>query len=769
MTQSSIDNSDQGAVPANPAWSRLVDGYVPIVLVLLISLATWFMAMVLVNRGTREQRISRLQQQSVEIRNEIDERLRDYGVGLRFGAGLLHTSERVTRAEWADFFSESTVTESFPGVWGYAYVERVPWAERDSYVEEVRATDLADFSVWIHPRADLPAEGQDQYVIRYHEPASRNRGAWGLNVAGSSHNRAVYDEAMDSGLVCISQPTQLVQEQQQVWGLVLAKAVYAVNAPIDTVEQRRSALQGWVATSFGIERMLEHVITPKWPELRVSVRLRGIEGGGEHLVFESHPLSENDSGNASFQLMMDSPNFLLSIADHDSSSVWLASRGSVAVLIAGALLTVMLTTITWSLTRTRRKAVEIAHQMTRSIRHSEKRQRILAVQAASANKAKSEFLANMSHEIRTPMTAILGYAEVLGDLGEKDMTDLNYAEAVQSIQRSGKHLMTIINDVLDLSKIESGKLMVEHKPCSILETVRDVYTAMRVGALRKGLELNVRFETAFPETVVSDAHRVRQILLNLVGNAVKFTPEGSVEIVLRDDGDFLHFSVVDTGVGIAQDKISALFDPFEQLDTSVTRMHEGTGLGLTISQHLANLMDGEIRVESMLGVGSSFALLIPRACPDGVRLLERFEETAALGEQVVAELPVHLSGMVLLAEDGQDNQRLIRHLLVRAGYEIEIAQNGREAVDRYSADPGRYDVILMDMQMPVLDGYSATRCLREMGHRVPIIALTAHALDGARDHCIEAGCDEYLTKPIDRERLYSVLAELVGRAKRSAA
>ncbi|CAN0587781.1 unnamed protein product, partial [Laminaria digitata] len=202
---------------------------------------------------------------------------------------------------------------------------------------------------------------------------------------------------------------------------------------------------------------------------------------------------------------------LLTISDLDSKGVWFASRGSVAVLIAGALLTLMLTTITWSLTRTRRKAVEIAHQMTRSIRHSEKRQRILAVQAASANKAKSEFLANMSHEIRTPMTAILGYAEVLTDLGEADDTELDHAEAVQSIQRSGKHLMMIINDILDLSKIESGKLVVEHKACAILETVRDVYTAMRVGAVRKGLALNVRFETAFPETVMGDAYRVRQI------------------------------------------------------------------------------------------------------------------------------------------------------------------------------------------------------------------------------------------------------------------
>ncbi|CAN0598584.1 unnamed protein product, partial [Laminaria digitata] len=172
--------------------------------------------------------------------------------------------------------------------------------------------------------------------------------------------------------------------------------------------------------------------------------------------------------------------------------------------------------------------------------------------------------------------------------------------------------------------------------------------------------------------------------------------DGSVDLVLRDDGECLQISVTDTGVGIPQDKITALFDPFEQLDTSVTRMHEGTGLGLTISQHLANLMNGELRVESIVGVGSSFTLIIPRECPVDVRLLERFDDAAPVLKSSAVQSPSRASEMVLLAEDGQDNQRLIRHLLVRAGYEIEIVQNGREAVDRYNGDPDRFDVILMD-------------------------------------------------------------------------
>ena len=753
------------------AWSRMVEGYLPVVLVLIVSLASWCVAMVLVGRNAEEQHMDWLQQQAVEIRDEIHSRMNDYKVGIDFGRGLFTASEDVSREEWARFYDEESVNTNFPGVWGFAFIRRVPESHEDAFIRSMHAMGYSDFAIQEHPKRDLPDEGHDRYVVQYHEPASRNRDVWGVDVAGYSLNRSVYLRAMDTGVICASEPLELFQEKSK-WGVVLAAPVYNIGEVTETIEQRREALLGWVAAPVSIDMMLTAEIAKRWSDFDITLRTRGDPDLNSEWLYISEGVTDPNHSQANLAMTLEDLKLVLGITSRSKSSIWLESKGTIAVLIAGALLTVMLTVITWSLTRTRRKAMELARVMTSSIRQSEQRQRVLALQAASANKAKSEFLANMSHEIRTPMTAILGYADVLGDLVRLHQQDEEYSEAVRSIQRSGRHLMMIINDVLDLSKIESGKLEVEKEPCAILEIVREVYTTLRMGAMRKGLDFNVTFDTPMPEQVVSDAYRLRQVLLNLVGNAIKFTEFGSIEIVLHDSGDDLRFSVIDTGVGIPDTDIDVLFDPFHQLDTSVCRMHEGTGLGLTISQHLANLMGGEILVGSEMGVGSVFTLVIPRECPKDVAIHRSLSEPGADtsedrdDEQSSADL---LPGMVLLAEDGEDNQRLISHLLKRAGYDFEIVSNGQEAVDRCAQNPDRYDLVLMDMQMPVLDGYSATRQLREQGYRVPIIALTAHALDGARQACIDAGCDEYVAKPIDRETLYSVMAMCLGRDRRNAA
>ncbi len=768
--RSDIPEHSESAKGSN--WSRLIDGYLPVAVVLLISLATWFVAMVLVGHSAREKRVDWLQKQALGIRETITERIRDYRVGIEFGRGLFDSSEEVSQQEWANFFSERMLEQNFPGVWGFAFVERVPESQAEAYELRVRAESEPGFTIRDHAQADTPRDGRDLFVIRYHEPASRNSGAWGVDIASFSENREAYERARDSGEICATQPLRLLQQGKTMYGIVLVMPVYELGVETDTIESRRDALVGWIAAPVGLERLFELEILRDWPDFDISLRMGKAGQSGDRLLYASNNDAQAVHERANLPMRIVDLDVVLGVTSKHHESVWITSRSTVAVLISGGLLTLMLTTITWSLTRTRRKAVELARVMTSSIRQSEQRQRVLALQAASANKAKSEFLANMSHEIRTPMTAILGYADVLGDLVRLNQQDEEYSEAVQSIQRSGKHLMMIINDVLDLSKIESGKLDVERQPCAIVETVGEVYTTMRMGAMRKGLDFNIRFETPFPKTLVGDAYRVRQILLNLVGNAVKFTQSGSIDIVLNDDGEHLRFSVIDTGVGIPEDSVDALFDPFEQLDTSVSRTHEGTGLGLTISQHLAHLMGGEIRVGSTLGVGSVFTLVLPRDCPEGVRVLESIEES--FGQSVSVAEPEARggrdeTGVILLAEDGLDNQRLITHLLRKAGYEIVIANNGQEAIDRFVASPERFDLILMDMQMPVLDGYSATRKIREMGYRVPIIALTAHALDGARKDCLDAGCDEYLTKPIDREKLYHVMEHHIRHGGRRAA
>ena len=395
--------------------------------------------------------------------------------------------------------------------------------------------------------------------------------------------------------------------------------------------------------------------------------------------------------------------------------------------------------------------------------------------AEAASRSKSEFLANMSHEIRTPMTAILGFAEILLAEGDVSRAPPERMEAISTIARNGKYLIELINDILDLSKIESGKLVAERVNCSPWQIVAEVASLMRVRSNAKGLPLVVHQDGPIPETIRTDPTRLRQILINLVGNAVKFTEVGEVRLVTRLlDGDQprLQFEVIDTGIGMTEAKIEKLFEPFVQADSSTTRKFGGTGLGLTISRRLAELLGGDIIVHSAVGKGSSFAVTLATGPLDGVALLNHPSVTELPAQPIDtpnAHQPLPLNCQLLLAEDGPDNQRLISVVLKKAGADVTVADNGQVAVDLVNAAKaeGRpFDLILMDMQMPVLDGYEATKKLRAEGHTGPIIALTAHAMKEDRAKCLEVGCDDYATKPIVRKTLVEMVAQYVdGRGQ----
>jgi len=387
--------------------------------------------------------------------------------------------------------------------------------------------------------------------------------------------------------------------------------------------------------------------------------------------------------------------------------------------------------------------------------------------ADAANRAKSEFLANMSHEIRTPMTAILGYADLML---EPEQTPSDQLNSLNTIRRSGAHLLTVINDILDLSKIEASEMKMEQIACAPCQIMADIASSMPVKAKEKNLAFEVKLDGMIPQTIQSDPTRLRQILTNLVGNAIKFTEAGGVRLIvsLADPADSanprLKFDVIDSGIGMTPVQMERLFQPFAQGDSSTTRKYGGTGLGLTISRRLAHALGGEITVNSTPGQGSIFTLTIATGSLAGIRLLSRCSEAIAELGQLHAPDAVRLDGRILLAEDGLDNQALISHYLRKAGAEVAIADNGRIACEMVAqamndANAPDFDVILMDMQMPELDGYGAAAKLRSRGYRGPIIALTAHAMAADRDKCIRAGCTDYLTKPVTRQ----VLLETVRR------
>lgn len=405
--------------------------------------------------------------------------------------------------------------------------------------------------------------------------------------------------------------------------------------------------------------------------------------------------------------------------------------------------------------------------------------------AFAANRTKTAFLANISHELRTPMTAILGYGELLGD-GVAGRSELS-AEACDAIRRNAEHMVTIVNDLLDMAKLEAGKLAIELVPCAPLPLVDEVLALLRRKAELRTVQLELVLASPVPARVHTDPLRLRQVLVNLVDNAIKFSRGGTVRVELgcRDGASpQLVVAVVDQGVGMAPEVVQRLFQPFEQADVSTTRRFGGTGLGLAISRQLVHLLGGVVEVESTPGQGSRFTVCLPTGSIDGVERVPQWPQPAARsasadgvvgGEVEAARIAVAanaaataapaLTGVrVLLVEDGLDNQKLIGRILGKAGCEVALADNGQLGVERATAAGALFDVVLMDLQMPVMDGISATRELRRRGVRTPIVALTANAMVSDREQCLAAGCDEFLTKPIDRKRLLQTLQSLVPRA-----
>lgn len=402
---------------------------------------------------------------------------------------------------------------------------------------------------------------------------------------------------------------------------------------------------------------------------------------------------------------------------------------------------------------------------------------VAQAKADSANRAKSEFLANMSHEIRTPMTAIMGFTELLASEADSS-ADKRTEDYVAIIQRNGEHLMEILNDILDISKIEAGRMTVESVAVDPRHLIQDVLSLMRVKAVAKGIALSAIFETPIPSPIYSDPVRLRQILVNLVGNAIKFTELGSVRMSVgfNRSSNTLSIAVEDSGIGMTSRQVEHLFEAFQQADQSTTRRFGGSGLGLNISKRLAEMLGGDITADSQYGKGSVFTVTVgagdtSASSWDGTPSADAVISTSNAKSLTQtssgkSEPEKVLEGLrVLLVEDGPDNQRLIGHILRKAGAMVDVVENGRLAVEALTIDgslagdllsPPPFHLILCDMQMPVMDGYATAKLLREKGLRVPIVALTAHNMAGDLEKCLRHGCDAHASKPIERSKLIDI-------------
>jgi two-component system CheB/CheR fusion protein len=383
--------------------------------------------------------------------------------------------------------------------------------------------------------------------------------------------------------------------------------------------------------------------------------------------------------------------------------------------------------------------------------------------AQQASLAKSEFLANMSHEIRTPMTAIMGYTEILS----RHLTDPDNLNCIAIVQRNGRFLLDIISDILDISKIEAGKLVIQEDDFSVVELIEDVHLLMQIRAEEKGIDFELNYAGQIPERIQSDAKRLKQILLNLLGNAIKFTETGSVSMNVSYEIDSKHqpefrFAVIDTGIGMSEDQLSRIFQPFSQADTSVHRKFGGTGLGLAISQRLAEMLDSRITVTSEPGKGSIFTLVLKAKMPSPLMVMPSPREFDA-EKRSMRDPRTTLNGKrILVVDDRREIRLIIEHFLEEAGASVDCASNGQEGFDAVMAAEARgepYDLAIFDVQMPVMDGLEATRRLRKSRFKKPIIALTAHAMEGNREECLNAGCTDYVSKPVDGPRLMELILD----------
>ena len=695
---------------------------------------------------------------------------------------LFDASNGVTRNEFT--IGAEHLLEHHPSIQVLAWAPRVPAAERTTYEMRAREDGMEKFQIVGWRSLDEPSGARQRveyYPMYYLEPFIGNHADLGWDLASQPTTAADLWLACDQNRAVVSRHCLRSQAATPKSAFVLLMPVYRVGSLLYSVEERRKNLRGFIVEGIRFEALIQgalelldadgidiHIMDVSDTEAPVSLYDSGTSaltaGAREEFTHTRlHWEHVLDVGSRRWLVHCDAtPGFL---RRNSRSAPWW-------VLAVGLILTASISVWVSALVGQAARVRALVDERTRALRESEARLRNTVAAATAATRAKSEFLANMSHEIRTPMTAILGYADVLLERDHLDDGGAGSTEAAEIIRRNGEYLLGIINDILDLSKIEAGKLQVERIACNPCALVADVASLVAVKARGAGLALNVEYEGPLPATILTDPTRLRQILINVVGNAIKFTELGSVRLVTRfvemGERSSVEFDVVDSGIGMTEEQIAKLFQPFTQADASMARKFGGTGLGLTISKRFAKMLGGDLVViHSQPGAGSHFRLSVATGELHGVQMIDdplaatRICEEPSVPGSSAGERAL-LGTRVLLAEDGPDNQRLIAHILRKAGAHVTVVENGKLAVSAalaaHAADEP-FHAILMDMQMPVMDGYTATDRLRQQGYTGQIIALTAHAMAGDRQKCIDAGCNDFAVKPINRTRLIQVIGD----------
>ncbi|WP_435640751.1 CHASE domain-containing protein [Micavibrio aeruginosavorus] len=709
-----------------------------VIVPLIVTFYAWKTASTFIYENNKWQFVN----MTAESERALLHRIESYSHVLVGGSGFFGGSEDVSRDEWETFVGTLDIENNFPGIGGIGYIEYVPEGHMAEFLTHVRKTN-PDFSV--HP----PGPQSGNFIITYIEPRTKNAEAFGLNVSFEKKRYEAAIKARDTGKPTMTRSIELVQDKNRAPGFLLLQAIYKKGDELhDTVEERRANLVGWIYAPFVGKEFFDGLTYSQSSTMNIRV-YDGMDTQDKNLIYSSVPQNGNHPPMFTTQRTID-------IMQQKWTLVWESapayeratySPTPTMILVGGMIFSGLYAAFLFNLLN-RTKIIE---SLVREKTQEAERQKEEAIKAASA---KADFLAKMSHEIRTPMNGVLGFIDILQDTP----MDTEQRAYLEKAKIAGNTLLRVIGDILDLSRIESGKIDIDSAPFNIRTALSLCIDLVQARAQEKNLILDCVVSARCPPVLVGDKYRIKQIAINLLANAVKFTEEGT--IILRVDyanGNLL-MEFEDTGIGIAKDKLDDVFENFVQEETGMMRRYGGSGLGLSITRQLVQVMGGTVRVESEKGRGSRFFVTLPMAV--GQQRENNFS-TARLSTSIKPK-------NILAVEDTPLNRDLMDALLRRAGHKVTHAENGQEAIDMLKQRHD-FDLILMDIQMPVMDGLEATRIIREeLDLDLPIIALTAHALPKIAQSFYDAGMDDYLIKPFDADMLYKKIDAVCGLCDRMA-